>query len=363
VKRIGLTIAFVLLWAIPQVGFAQSVFGAGYYEQNNANLTYTGTWTQNAGLVGTSAGTHSTSNVVGSSVTWQMQGTTLVLYRTTRTDGTAVATICFDANCQAISFNDLTTTRPMQIASYQVACLSICTVSITHTGGPGSFITMDAMVVFSNPPTITPIATQTSLPIPMPVTFAPNYPTQIPPLTQIPYPTRLPTNTALPVPLPVTFDPGNFPTPLATNTPYLYPTPLPTWTAQSVAIDWSGYPTPLPTWTAQAVAAIEITLQGTFIASVPTFDPAVLGTYLPTREPTPTPTATPTDGASPTPSATITPTPDSRYYWTIDVSGTPQAIGVIYEVSAGEWAIVIIQFVVLLILGSFFLVWLVRRSS
>lgn len=55
-----------------------------------------------------------------------------------------------------------------------------------------------------------------------------------------------------------------------------------------------------------------------------------------TPTPTPTPTLTPTDGPSPTPTPTATNTPNFLYLATVEVEGTAQDVGVIYQVTAGE---------------------------
>ncbi len=118
------------------------------------------------------------------------------------------------------------------------------------------------------PPTHTPHATYTPVPIPLTSTPYPTYtpePTYTPvpvPLTSTPYPTYTPEPTYTPVPVPLTStpyptytpEPTYTPVPVPpTSTPYPTYTPEPTYTPVPVPPTTTPYPTLVPTPTATLV--------------------------------------------------------------------------------------------------------------
>lgn len=95
----------------------------------------------------------------------------------------------------------------------------------------------------------------------------------------------------------------------------------------------------------------------TAVVSFPTHTPTP--TYTPT--PSPTPTLTPTAGPSPTATPTITRTPNFVVRATVEVDGNSQDTAIVFQVTAGDVAIVVLLALVLgaLIVG---LVLQARRS-
>lgn len=60
-----------------------------------------------------------------------------------------------------------------------------------------------------------------------------------------------------------------------------------------------------------------------------------------TETPTPTDTPVPTEGPSPTPTPTVTNTPDFVYEATVEVDGIGQDVAFVYQMNAGDFAIVL----------------------
>lgn len=337
------------------------ICGAGYYEQNASCVIYSAGWSNTSNAV-YSGGSLTSTTTLGANLTFRMYGTTLVIYRTTGTTGTT-ANFCVDASCQSISFNSGTTVNMAPLV-FDVNCLSVCNISITHNGVGGSGNNLDAFAVFANAPTNTPVTPQ--------ATWTNQVITQIPPLTEIPQFTQIAPYTQIPpltqIPLPETWTP--FPTPAEQFTQLPYPTPLATWTEQPYGgytqippLTQIPYPTPLDTWTPQPVAMVVITVDGSFA-----IDWNMLLTIFPTLitqvPPTMTPTETMTPSITPTPSTTPTPTPPGYIQYEMpNAEGTPTMTGVLYiEMTAGDLANNVLLFVIAIIGAGGFIFSLTKRT-
>lgn len=87
----------------------------------------------------------------------------------------------------------------------------------------------------------------------------------------------------------------------------------------------------------------------------------VFPSHTPTSTPTPTLTFTP--GPSPTPTATITLTPNFVQVGTVEVDGIGQDVGVVYQVTAGDFITTLLLFGIFILLVILVGMKVIRRSS
>ena len=173
------TIVFVLMAIFLVPARAQSTFAEGFYEFEDtiAGMSYTGTWTTGAasGLAGSSRST----STVGSSVSFYVNGTTLVIWRLFRSTGNqGRMNVCINGGSCVLVINEATLTASVWYP-YAMTVPSGALITITHTVG---LVALDSFMVLSN--------------------AAASFPTAVPTATILPSSTPASTTTPQPTPTP-----------------------------------------------------------------------------------------------------------------------------------------------------------------
>lgn len=173
---------------------AQSTFDVGYHEFEDtiAGMSYTGTWV--TGTTGGVAGLSRSTSTVGSSVSFYVNGTTLVIWRLIRTTGNqGRMNVCINGGSCVLVVSEATISANIWYPyAIQIAPGSL--VSFTHTLG---VVSLDSFMVLSSASGSfsTPVPTATILPSSTPAS------------TTTPQPTPTPQPTATPMSVVFAIDP------------------------------------------------------------------------------------------------------------------------------------------------------------
>lgn len=195
-RSFAIAIAILLLASLLIPARAQSTFDVGYHEFEDtvAGMSYTGTWA--TGTTGGVAGLSRSTSTVGSSVSFYVNGTTLVIWRLIRTTGNqGRMNVCINGGSCVLVVSEATISANIWYP-YAIHVTPGSLVSFTHTLG---VVSLDSFMVLDE-------ASAGSFPTPVPTATV--VPTATPASTTTPQPTPTPQPSSTPMSLVWALDPS-----------------------------------------------------------------------------------------------------------------------------------------------------------